>query len=64
MAEKQTLGYTIKKCPSCGHSFKCYHENILQCDCSKIKLDEKTLLLIKQKYKTCLCPTCLKNFLQ
>ncbi len=48
------------KCSACGNSFSCYKDNT--CWCFDQELSEETRKVLKDKYKGCLCPECLKQF--
>ena len=49
-----------KRCSRCGEAFGC--GGLLGCWCRDVKLDEKALTALKEKYADCLCPACLKAF--
>lgn len=46
-----------KICPNCGAEFECLHT--ADCWCSKIKLNDTTKQLLKERYSDCLCEKCL-----
>ena len=50
------------KCPSCGQQFSCYKDK--NCWCSKIEISESSQKALREKYKGCLCPTCLGQYAQ
>ncbi len=51
-----------KKCPICGATFMCRHDNISLCHCSTVTLTTTQLNTLKQCYDSCLCNKCLKDF--
>lgn len=50
-----------KKCPRCGSLFICNHEDILNCQCSKVKLSKAAQQYIAKNYQDCLCCKCLNE---
>lgn len=51
-----------KICPHCGKAFLCLHDNILKCDCAKIKLSPQSRNWIYNRYgNLCLCVSCLRK---
>ena len=49
-----------KKCSKCSKPFGCKNE-AGGCWCEDVRLTEKTLELLKERYTNCLCPDCLKE---
>lgn len=49
----------IKTCERCGGSFECLPEDIVNCSCSKINLEQQVREYLNCKYKDCLCSNCL-----
>ena len=60
--------YSIKRgeklCERCRCKFECRADDILNCDCSQIKISGKVIELVRKKYKGCLCVNCLKELNQ
>lgn len=50
-----------KHCPRCNSIFECKPGNIMQCQCSTIKLTEAVKLFIQKEYNDCLCLNCLEQ---
>lgn len=50
-----------KRCPCCGKTFECRHNDILSCQCTQIHLSTKELAYIDALYPGCLCLQCLKD---
>ena len=48
-------------CPACGGKFVC-GATLVGCWCSAVKLSEETRANLKERYKGCLCQTCLEKF--
>ncbi len=49
-----------KKCERCGTTFGCNTKDIVNCDCSKVKITTATRQqIIQLGYKDCLCNNCL-----
>lgn len=46
-----------KRCSKCGVAFDC--GGLFGCWCRDVKLTEKQLASLRQRYADCLCPTCL-----
>ncbi len=53
--------HEIKKCPRCTNAFECKVGNIIQCQCSEVKLNDKEREYIDDKYIDCLCKYCMKD---
>jgi len=51
--------FSLKICPNCGKTFRCYEQNIQLCQCSKIQLKQSVKDIIKEKFGDCLCIDCL-----
>lgn len=50
-----------KTCPLCGEKFICNSDKIAECQCTKIELSPQQKESIKQQFKDCLCPNCLRK---
>ena len=48
-------------CAACGEKFVC-GAALESCWCSEVKVSEETRAKLKERYKGCLCPTCLERF--
>ena len=48
-------------CPACGEKFVC-GATLAGCWCSEVKLSEEMRANLKERYKGCLCQTCLEKF--
>ena len=48
-------------CEACGEKFVC-GATLAGCWCKKVKLSEAARDALKQKYKGCVCRTCLEKF--
>ena len=48
-----------KKCPRCGATFICSHDDIVRCQCATVALDAKAREYIATNYTDCLCARCL-----
>ena len=48
-------------CPKCGTEFTCSTATG-SCWCMEYKLSSEMLKRLREKYATCLCPTCLSQF--
>ena len=48
-------------CEACGESFAC-GASLKGCWCSAIKLDAAARQALRERYRDCLCPTCLENY--
>ena len=46
-------------CPKCKQLFICNAQNIINCHCYLISLSEAEQHFISEKFKGCLCNTCL-----
>lgn len=46
-------------CPRCGAHFECRHNQLLECHCVSVVLDERQREYIGQHYDGCLCHACL-----
>jgi hypothetical protein len=47
-------------CEGCGQSFAC-EIGLKGCWCSKVDVSEKTRKVLKEKYRRCLCRSCLET---
>lgn len=52
---------TRDRCPRCGGSFHCGAQDPAPCACGTIDLYADTLQLLRERYTTCLCLTCLRE---
>jgi len=50
---------TEKICVRCAGTFHCQPENITECQCFDLDLNEETRDFISQQYTDCLCSNCL-----
>jgi len=48
-----------KICPRCGNAFECRVDDIEQCQCYGIQLQQETRAAIAERYTACLCSKCL-----
>jgi ribosomal protein L34E len=46
-------------CARCGEAFHCGVDDDKPCWCSQVKLNPQTLRDLEQRYRGCLCGTCL-----
>ena len=51
----------VKKCPRCLRVLECKSDNIGDCECQKILIDNSTRKVINDQYDDCLCINCLKE---
>lgn len=51
----------MKICPRCNASFECRHDNLKDCWCVDVSLDEQQLEYIGNNYADCLCHSCLQD---
>ena len=49
-----------KKCPRCNTAFECKVGNVLECQCSEIKLSYEERVYVESLYTDCLCIHCLR----
>lgn len=49
----------IKKCPVCGKSFECSHDE--HCWCMSVMIDETTRIELEKRFTDCLCKACLEE---
>ncbi|HJU91302.1 MAG TPA: cysteine-rich CWC family protein [Pyrinomonadaceae bacterium] len=47
-------------CPACGEAFAC-EIGLQGCWCSEVELNPSTLKALREKYKGCLCRSCLEK---
>ncbi|MCM1041821.1 MAG: cysteine-rich CWC family protein [Bacteroides sp.] len=51
-----------KTCPNCGNRFECLHEDILHCQCAKVRIDAPLRAYLQEHYgDKCLCASCLQK---
>ena len=50
----------VKYCQRCGTSITCKVEDIQNCFCNTVVLNEQVKHSIAQNFDDCLCETCLK----
>lgn len=48
-------------CPNCKQKFDCQADDIENCLCNSIQLNNDAVELIKNKFDDCLCVECLKE---
>ena len=48
-----------KICSMCNKMFECKQDDIKNCQCYGVPVDEPSLSFIKDKYGECLCKACL-----
>jgi cysteine-rich CWC protein len=46
-------------CPRCGSTFHCGVADAEPCACTTVRLDQTTLLALRDQYDRCLCLRCL-----
>jgi len=51
----------FKKCGKCGKNFECNADNISECRCSTVNLNEHHRKIISEKFSDCLCMKCLSE---
>ena len=51
-----------KVCPSCGQSFVCKNDRILECWCLKEPLDSNMRKFLSENFSDCLCIICISAF--
>lgn len=49
-----------QQCPACGEAFAC-EIGLQGCWCSEVKVSDSTLKALRDKYKGCLCRSCLEK---
>jgi Cysteine-rich CWC len=47
------------RCPRCGRAFHCGIDDPQPCACTTLRLSAATLADLRQRYRGCLCLTCL-----
>ena len=63
---RKALGYVSLRwkdpivCESCGNDFKC-GATLTGCWCMNVKLTDETRASLRERYKKCLCKTCLER---
>jgi hypothetical protein len=50
-----------KKCPRCGTAFECRADEIAECQCNAIELNEAERTFVSNAYVDCLCAKCLRE---
>ncbi len=53
-----------KNCPRCNALFECKVGNVLECQCSQIKLNYEERVYVESLYTDCLCINCLHTLQQ
>lgn len=48
-----------KVCPRCGAHFVCRHDQIADCHCVNVPLDDVQRRFVAENYDDCLCNRCL-----
>lgn len=52
----------IKKiCPNCQNSFECKSDDVINCQCASVQLDQTQRDKILKQYDDCLCANCLER---
>jgi len=51
----------IKTCPRCHQSFECKSDDIKNCHCASVELQQHHQEKISQQYDGCLCAGCLEQ---
>ena len=51
----------IKNCPKCGDTFECKVNDITNCQCYGVNLNEKQREFVKENYGDCICRKCLEE---
>jgi Cysteine-rich CWC len=59
LAKLPTLSRS-QQCESCGQPFSC-ELGLSGCWCSQIKISETTRQILRSKFKSCLCRSCLEQ---
>lgn len=57
---KLVLLRKLNNCENCRNDFSC-EIGLKGCWCSEIKISDETREYLRQKYKSCLCRTCLET---
>ncbi|MCU4176521.1 cysteine-rich CWC family protein [Carboxylicivirga sp. N1Y90] len=55
-------GVKDKVCPKCQAKFQCYANTDQACWCYSFEVSKETFKLLSDKYKDCLCPSCLPKY--
>ncbi len=50
-----------KKCLRCNNCFECLHNNMKDCWCTAITLDNQQLKYVADNYTDCMCNSCLQE---
>ena len=51
----------FKNCPKCGVSFECKVNDVTNCQCYGVNLNEKQRDFVKTNFGDCLCRKCLEE---
>ena len=46
-------------CPKCKKQFQCLAEDISNCGCNTVQINQELRLLLSKNFETCLCTDCL-----
>ncbi len=49
----------LKSCPRCNRTFECRHDQITECECTLVPLNEEDMSYIHARHDECLCIDCL-----
>ncbi|MFC1588830.1 cysteine-rich CWC family protein [Pseudomonadota bacterium] len=50
-----------KTCPRCKLSFECKTDDVTNCQCASVKLNQSQRDYIFQQFDDCLCASCLEQ---
>ena len=53
-----------KSCDRCHESFECRADSVKECHCSKVSLNAEQLTILRERYRDCLCNSCLTHFIE
>jgi hypothetical protein len=51
--------HEAKTCPRCSLAFECKAGDISNCQCSSVQLSVEERAFIEERYRDCLCASCL-----
>jgi len=51
----------IKTCPNCNTEFECKVNDVKNCQCFGVNLNENQKDFIRKNFDDCLCKKCLEN---
>ena len=51
----------MKTCPHCHKSFECKSDDVINCQCASVELDQNQRDMILKQYDDCLCALCLEQ---